>query len=83
MTYTVAMMPVPPTVYRDIKKRLEDAGYQHAIDQHGHLDMTHIALEPAPALEREHRFGAPPEPMMNPSADWCDRYAAWYFQEQD
>ena len=28
----------------------------------------------------EHRFGAPPEPVANPSPDWCDRYAEWYYQ---
>lgn len=29
----------------------------------------------------EHRFGAPPEPVVNPSEAWCDAYAAWYNQE--
>ncbi len=83
MTYTVAMMAVPPSVYRDIKMRLEAAGYHHAIDSDGHLDMTHIALEPSPALAKEHRFGSPPEPVVNPSADWCDQYAAWYYRDSD
>ena len=29
---------------------------------------------------RGHRFGSPPEPVVNPSAEWCDRYADWYYQ---
>lgn len=28
-----------------------------------------------------HRFGSPPEPVVNPNAAWCDAYAAWYYQE--
>lgn len=29
---------------------------------------------------RGHRFGSPPEPVVNPSEDWCDQYADWYYQ---
>lgn len=32
-------------------------------------------------LGDKHRFGSPPEPVVNPSPDWCDAYAAWYYQE--
>jgi hypothetical protein len=32
------------------------------------------------AGERGHRFGSPPEPVANPSGDWCDAYADWYYQ---
>lgn len=38
------------------------------------------ALEAAPppgeGWRREHRFGAPPEPMSRPDEDWCDEYDA-------
>ena len=34
----------------------------------------------ASVRERGHRFGSPPEPVANPSADWCDTYADWYHQ---
>lgn len=26
------------------------------------------------------RFGSPPEPVVNPSASWCEAYADWYYQ---
>lgn len=43
MTYTVATLPIPSQSHAWIKKKLEAAGYQHAIDG-DRLDMTHIAL---------------------------------------
>lgn len=58
MTYTVATMEVAPATYDEIRAKLEQAGYQHAIDDNGMLDMTHIGLvrDPtgpqAPAAER-------------------------------
>ena len=45
-----------------------------------------IAYTPKPAqpagevVFTGHRFGSPPEPVVNPSADWCDAYADWYYQ---
>ena len=32
-------------------------------------------------MDDPHRFGSPPEPVVNPSEAWCDAYAAWYYQE--
>ena len=29
---------------------------------------------------KSHRFGSPPEPVANPSAEWCAEYADWYYQ---
>lgn len=34
----------------------------------------------AGAGDKQHRFGSPPEPVVNPSEDWCDAYADWYYQ---
>jgi len=46
-TYTLAMLEVSPSTHEDIKKRLEAAGYHHAIDpENGRIDMTGIALLP-------------------------------------
>lgn len=49
------------------------------------LDALTAAPQPpgAPEGGREdrHRFGSPPEPVVNPSVSWCDAYAAWYYQE--
>lgn len=42
-TYTFAVMEVSPVAYEEIKKKLEEAGYQHAI-RDGLLDMHGIAL---------------------------------------
>jgi hypothetical protein len=44
MTYTVATMEVTQPTYDEIKDKLLAAGYQHAIDSGGMLDMTHIGL---------------------------------------
>lgn len=47
MTYTYAVMGVSPDVYKEIKQKLVDAGYDHAIHTHGGeelLDMRGIAL---------------------------------------
>jgi len=30
--------------------------------------------------EDKHRFGSPPEPVVNPSEAWLDAYADWYHQ---
>lgn len=38
-----------------------------------------LGQDTAVKVER-HRFGSPPEPMVNPSAEWCDAYADWYYQ---
>ncbi len=50
MTYTYALMDVSESTYNEIKKKLEDAGYQHAFhDDHDGdgmvLDMHGIALK--------------------------------------
>lgn len=46
-TYTLAMLEVLPSTHEDIRKRLEAAGYHHAIDpENGHIDMTGIGLLP-------------------------------------
>lgn len=38
------------------------------------------ALLAALAPKDGHRFGSPPEPVVNPSEAWCDAYADWYHQ---
>lgn len=45
-TYSVATMQVPAGMHRAIQRRLEEAGYQHAIGDNGLLDLSGIALEP-------------------------------------
>lgn len=45
MTYTYIEMPVSAAVFKEIKEKLEAAGYHHAIDDDGKaLDMHGIAL---------------------------------------
>lgn len=29
--------------------------------------------------QEKHRFGSPPEPVVNPSLAWCEAYAEWYY----
>lgn len=43
-THTVALMQVSPETYTEIKQKLEDAGYDHAVHRDGTLDMTGIGL---------------------------------------
>jgi hypothetical protein len=46
-THTVALMDVTPETFNEIKKKLTDAGYDHAIDSVAAdvLDMTGIGLK--------------------------------------
>lgn len=44
MTYTFALMQVSKATYDEIKQKLEEAGYGHAIHDDGNLDMHGIAL---------------------------------------
>lgn len=43
-TRTFAEMGVSPAVYSEIRQKLEDAGYRHAVDARGCLDMHGIVL---------------------------------------
>lgn len=48
MTYTVAIMEVPARVFAFVERKLQEAGYNHAIhkdDDGPMLDMTHIGLK--------------------------------------
>lgn len=44
MSYTVATMEVSKACFDEIKQKLLEAGYDHAISEDGMLDMTHIGL---------------------------------------
>ncbi len=43
-TYTLVDLPVPDGFYHLVRNALESAGYHHAIDSDGRLDMSGIAL---------------------------------------
>lgn len=49
-TYTHALLDVSPEAYREIRAKLEAAGYGHAIDGQ-HIDMHGIALTCDPLFE--------------------------------
>lgn len=49
MTHTYALMPVTLATYEEVKRKLKDAGYDHALGPDGELDMHGIAL----VLEKE------------------------------
>lgn len=54
MTYTYALMEVSPETYREIKQKLLDAGYSHAIhddEERSPLDMHGVALVEGPSQE--------------------------------
>lgn len=55
----------------DLKAKLEGA-LDRAIDA--------LAFRSAQPGDTEHRSCAPPEPVVNPSAEWLDAYADWYYQ---
>jgi hypothetical protein len=44
VTYTVATLEVSERVYNEIAEKLRAAGYDHAFDADGMIDMTHIGL---------------------------------------
>lgn len=44
MTYTVATMEVSASAYEEISAKLRAAGYDHAFDEEGMIDMTHVGL---------------------------------------
>ena len=44
MTYTYVLLEVSTPVYEEIKAKLLEAGYQHAINEAGEIDMHGIAL---------------------------------------
>ncbi|MGG2044056.1 hypothetical protein [Burkholderia gladioli] len=50
MTYTCATLEVSERTFREIEAKLRAAGYDHAFDEAGMIDMTHIGLviEPTP-----------------------------------
>lgn len=53
MTHTVATMEVSPLTFEEIKRKLEAAGYDHAVheqDETTLLDMSGIGLEPSAEL---------------------------------
>jgi glucosamine 6-phosphate synthetase-like amidotransferase/phosphosugar isomerase protein len=44
MTHTYALLPVSPAVYEEIARKLREAGYSHAFNAEGEIDMHGIAL---------------------------------------
>lgn len=52
MTHTYVLMELPPEVHALIEKRLREAGYAHAINSEGELDMRGIALTKEPGPNR-------------------------------
>ena len=46
-TYTYVELPVSPATYEEIRSKLTAAGYSHAIDRDGSIDMHGLALVPA------------------------------------
>ena len=44
MTHTYALLEVSNAAYQEIKRKLVDAGYSHAIHSDGEIDMHGIAL---------------------------------------
>lgn len=47
MSHSYALMPIPKAVFDDVRGRLKEAGYDHAIHDEGKtLDMHGVALIP-------------------------------------
>lgn len=44
MSYSYVLLPVSEEIYRAIRAKLEEAGYEHAIGDDGELDMHGIAI---------------------------------------
>ena len=56
VTHTFAVMQLSEAAYGEIRKSLEQAGYDHAFLEDGLLDMHGIAVgqKPAAAVENPH-----------------------------
>jgi hypothetical protein len=48
-THTYVILEIDPEAFNDIKKKLRDAGYDHAFMPGGEIDMHGIAIAPDPA----------------------------------
>lgn len=48
MTHTYAVLEVPAVVYAAVRALLTRAGYEHAFQRDGAIDMRGIALQPKP-----------------------------------
>jgi hypothetical protein len=49
MTYTFVTMEISKAAYEEIAAKMRDAGYDHAFDEDGEIDMHGIALVPVDA----------------------------------
>ena len=66
MTYTYAILEISPAAYREIREKLEAAGYQHAFEPDGAIDMHGIALaEKAIGGNSEARDQSAPDAIEN------------------
>ena len=48
MTYTYTLLAIPPATYVEIERKLREAGYDHAFNAKGEIDLHGIALERPP-----------------------------------
>jgi hypothetical protein len=60
VTYTYAILEVSGPAYDEIRKKLEEAGYNHAFDEDGNIDMRGIALSKEPDGEHQRKPGSIP-----------------------
>jgi hypothetical protein len=44
VSHTYVLFEVSPAVYEEIERRLREAGYEHAFNDQGEIDMHGIAL---------------------------------------
>ena len=51
MTHTYALLEVSPATYFEIKGKLLEAGYAHALNSEGEIDMHGIGLHKSEASE--------------------------------
>jgi glucosamine 6-phosphate synthetase-like amidotransferase/phosphosugar isomerase protein len=54
MTYTYARLPLSPEAYDEIATKLKEAGYHHAFENNGDIDMHGIGL----CVEEQDRHAA-------------------------
>lgn len=52
MTRTYTLLEVSSSTYAEIKAALQDAGYAHAINKEGEIDMHGIAITLGAAIAR-------------------------------
>jgi hypothetical protein len=63
VTHTYATLELSPQAYAEIRAKLSEAGYDHAFDSNGEIDMHGIAVTKGPECKHESFWPLADEPF--------------------